>query len=76
MIFIDDEKSLRSMYERGIGNNIRHIREIHHESPVSDAFFDNVTRNDNGIYPNNIYSIMILNENYPTGSVKIRKNFG
>jgi len=27
------------------------------------------------MYPNNIASIMILNENHPTGTVVIKRNF-
>ena len=75
VIFIDDEKFLRSMTEKARGINVLRIRQLHDESPVTDTLFNNVSRKDNGVYPNNIYSIMTVNERYPSGLVVIRKHF-
>jgi len=75
VIFIDDEKFLRSMTEKARGINVLRIRQLHDESPVTDTLFNNVSRKHNGVYPNNIYSIMTVNERYPSGLVVIRKHF-
>lgn len=75
VIFIDDEKFLDDISKNIESDNLLQIRQLHDESAVIATFFDNVTSNDNGIYPNNIFSIMILNENHPTGQVVIKKNF-
>jgi Dolichyl-phosphate-mannose-protein mannosyltransferase len=75
VIFIDDEKFLDSISKNVKSDNLLHIRQLHDESSVISTFFDNVTSNDNGIYPNNIFSIMILNENHPRGEITIKRNF-
>jgi Dolichyl-phosphate-mannose-protein mannosyltransferase len=75
VIFIDDEIFLDSISRNVRSDNLIDIRQLHDESSIISTFFDNVTSKDNGIYPNNIFSIMILNENHPTGEVVIRRNF-
>ena len=72
VIFIDDKIFLDSISKNVRSNNLLHIRQLHDESRIISTFFDNVTSHDNGIYPNNIFSIMILNENHPMGEVVIR----
>jgi Dolichyl-phosphate-mannose-protein mannosyltransferase len=75
VIFIDDEKFLDSISHRVKSDNFDQIRKLHNQSTIKATFFDNVTSTDNGIYPNNIFSIMILNENHPTGKVIIKRNY-
>jgi hypothetical protein len=75
VIFIDDQKFLGSISRKVKSDNLRHIKELSNESSIKATFFDNVTSGDNGVYPNNILSIMILNENHPTGKVVIKRNF-
>ena len=75
VIFIDDEKFLDSISRKVKSDNLGHIKQLYGESSVTGTFFDNVTSGDNGVYPNNIFSIMILNENHPTGKVVIKRNF-
>ncbi len=75
VVFIDDEKFRDSISKNVESDNLLRIRQLHDESITISAFFDNVTGNDNGMYPNNIFSIMILNENRPTGDVVIKSNF-
>jgi hypothetical protein len=73
--FIDDEKFLDDISRNVKSDNLLRIRQLLDESSVISTFFDNVTSNDNGMYPNNIFSIMILNENHPTGEITIKRNF-
>jgi len=75
VIFIDDEKFIDSISRKVPSDNLLTIRQIHGESITTATFFDNVTSNDNGIYPNNIFSIMINNENHPRGEIIIKRNF-
>jgi hypothetical protein len=75
VIFIDDEKFLDSISRNVRSDNLLRIRQLHDESSIISTFFDNVTSSDNGIYPNNVFSIMILNENHPRGEVVIKRNF-
>jgi len=75
VIFIDDEKFLDSISKNVESDNLLRIRQLHGESNVSATFFDNVTSKNNGIYPNNIFSIMIANENHPRGEIIIKRNF-
>jgi len=75
VIFIDDESFLNDTSRKVKSNNLVHIKQLFNESTVISTFYDNVTSRDNGVYPNNIFSIMILNENHPTGKVEIKKNF-
>jgi Dolichyl-phosphate-mannose-protein mannosyltransferase len=75
VIFIDDEKFLDSISRKVKSDNLPLIKQLYNESSINSTFFDNVTSGDNGIYPNNIFSIMILNENHPTGKVVIKRNF-
>ena len=75
MIFIDDEKFLDSISRKVKSDNLPRIKQLYNESSINFTFFDNVTSGDNGVYPNNIFSIMILNENHPTGKVVIKRNF-
>jgi len=75
VIFIDDEKFLDSISRKVKSDNLGHIKQLYGESSVTGTFFDNVTSGDNGVYPNNIFSIMILNENHPTGKVVVKRNF-
>ncbi|HKQ22481.1 MAG TPA: hypothetical protein VJS91_10610, partial [Nitrososphaeraceae archaeon] len=56
-------------------SNLLRIRQLHGESHSIATFYDNVTRNDNGMYPNNIFSIMIANENRPLGEIVIKRNY-
>jgi hypothetical protein len=73
--FIDDENFLGDISRNVKSDNLFRIRQLHDESSVISTFFDNVTSNDNGMYPNNIFSIMILNENHPVGVITIKRNF-
>jgi len=75
VIFIDDEKFLDSISRKVKSDNLPRIKQLDNESSIKATFFDNVTSGDNGVYPNNILSIMILNENHPTGKVVIKRNF-
>jgi dolichyl-phosphate-mannose-protein mannosyltransferase len=75
VIFIDDEKFLDSISRKVKSDNLLRIKQLYNESSINFTFFDNVTSGDNGVYPNNIFSIMILNENHPTGKVVIKRNF-
>ncbi|HXW11964.1 MAG TPA: hypothetical protein VD694_04320 [Nitrososphaeraceae archaeon] len=75
VVFIDDEKFIDSISRNVESDNLLDIKQLHDESSIITTFFDNVTSNDNGVYPNNIFSIMINNENHPTGEVVIRRNF-
>jgi len=75
VIFIDDEKFLDDISRKVKSDHLLRIRQLHNESMINSTFFDNVTSSNNGIYPNNIFSIMILNENHPTGKVVIKRNF-
>jgi len=75
VIFIDDEKFLDDISSKVKSDNLLRIRQLHNESSVISTFFDNVTSLDNGIYPNDIFSIMILNENHPLGKIVIKRNF-
>lgn len=72
IIFIDDEKFLDAISKNVKSDNLLLIRQLHGESYIINTFFDNVTRNDNGIYPNNIFSIMVANENRPLGEITIK----
>lgn len=75
VIFVDDEKFLDYISRKVKSDNFDRIKELHNQSRIIATFFDNVTSNDNGVYPNNIFSIMILNENHPTGKVVIKRNY-
>ncbi len=75
VIFIEDEKFLDSISKDVKSDNLLRIRQLHAESSIINRFFDNVTQNDNGVYPNNIFSIMIANENRPTGEITIKRNY-
>jgi hypothetical protein len=75
VILIDDQKFLDSISRNVQSDNLLRIRQLHDESSIMSKFFDNVTSKDNGMYPNNIFSIMILNENHPTGEITIKRNF-
>ena len=75
VIFIEDEKFLDAISKNVQSDNLVRIKQLIGESRVVSTFFDNVTSYDNGIYPNNIFSIMILNENHPTGDVVIKRNY-
>ena len=67
VVFIDDEKFLDTLSHKVKSDNFVRIRGLNNQSSIKATFLDNVTANDNGVYPNNIFSIMILNENHPTG---------
>jgi hypothetical protein len=75
VVFIDDEKFLDSISRKVKSDNLPIIKQLYNESSTKATFFDNVTSGDNDVYPNNILSIMILNENHPTGKVVIKRNF-
>lgn len=75
VLFIDDEKFLDTLSRNIKGQNIQEIRLKHENSTLIGSFLDNVTRYDNGQYPYNIMSIMILNENHPVGKVSIRRAY-
>jgi 4-amino-4-deoxy-L-arabinose transferase-like glycosyltransferase len=75
VIFIDDDEFLNSLSRKVKSINLPLIKQLYNESSINSTFFDNVTSGDNGVYPNNIFSIMILNENHPTGKVIIKRNF-
>jgi hypothetical protein len=75
VVFIGDQKFLDSISRNVRSDNFLHIKQLYNESSINSTFFDNVTSGDNGVYPNDIFSIMILNENHPTGKVVIRRNF-
>jgi len=75
VIFVDDEKFLNDISRKVKSDNLVRIKQLFNESTINSTFYDNVTSSDNGIYPNNIFSIMILNENHPTGKVEIKRNF-
>jgi len=75
VIFVDDENFLNDISRKVKSDNLVRIKQLFNESTITSTFYDNVTSRDNGVYPNNIFSIMILNENHPTGTVEIKKNF-
>ena len=75
ILFVDDAKFIDRLERNIRGENIREIRSIHDNSTVVGSFLDNVTSYDNGKYPYNIMSIMILNENHPVGEVTLRRNY-
>lgn len=75
VLFIDDQKFLDSLSRKEKSDNLAHLIDLHNKSHVVSTFMDNVTSNDNNKYPNNIFSIMILNENHPTGKIIIRRNY-
>jgi hypothetical protein len=75
ILFVDDAKFIDRLERNIRGENIREIRSIHDNSTVVGTYLDNVTSYDNGKYPYNIMSIMILNENHPVGEVTLRKNY-
>lgn len=75
VLFIDDEKFLDTLSRNIKGQNFQEIRLKHENSTLIGSFLDNVTRYDNGQYPYNIMSIMILNENHPVGKVSIRRAY-
>jgi hypothetical protein len=75
ILFVDDAKFIDRLERNIRGENIREIRSIHDNSTIVGSFLDNVTSYDNGKYPYNIMSIMILNENHPVGEVTLRRNY-
>jgi hypothetical protein len=75
ILFVDDAKFIDRLERNIRGENIREIRSIHNNSTVVGTFLDNVTSYNNGKYPYNIMSIMILNENHPVGEVILRRNY-
>jgi Dolichyl-phosphate-mannose-protein mannosyltransferase len=75
VIYIDDNKFLESISRKVQSNSLYQIKKLHDESAIRSTFIDNVTSADDGRYPNNIFSIMILNENHPVGQVVIKRNF-
>ena len=75
VLFIDDEKFLSRIARDLRGENIKEIRSMHNNSTIVGTYLDNVTKYDNGQYPYNIMSIMILNENHPVGEVQLRRNY-
>jgi hypothetical protein len=75
ILFVDDAKFIDRLERNIRGENIREIRSIHNNSTVVGTFMDNVTSYNNGKYPYNIMSIMILNENHPVGEVILRRNY-
>lgn len=75
VVFIDDEKFIDAISKNVQSDNLLHIKQLRNESRLVSTFFDNVTSNDNGIYPNNIFSIMILNENHPRGEITVKRNY-
>jgi hypothetical protein len=75
VLFIDDEKFLSRIARDLRGQNIMQIKSMHNDSTIVGTYLDNVTRYDNGQYPYNIMSIMILNENHPVGVVQLRRNY-
>jgi len=75
VIFVEDNEFLDSISRKIHSNNLYEIKKLYNESAKTFTFFDNVTSADNGRYPYNIFSIMILNENHPTGQVVIKRNF-
>jgi hypothetical protein len=75
ILFVDDEKFINRLERNIRGENIQEIRSIHDNSTIVGTFLDNVTSYNNGKYPYNIMSIMILNENHPVGEVTLRRNY-
>ena len=75
ILFVDDQKFLDSLSRKSKSKNLAELNELHNASRLVSTFVDNVTSNNNNQYPNNIFSIMILNENHPTGKVEIRRNY-
>jgi dolichyl-phosphate-mannose-protein mannosyltransferase len=75
VLFIDDEKFLSRIARDLRGQNIMQIKSMHNDSTIVGTYLDNVTKYDNGQYPYNIMSIMVLNENHPVGVVQLRRNY-
>jgi Dolichyl-phosphate-mannose-protein mannosyltransferase len=75
VLFIADNKFLKDFSQNIKTKNYQNIKNLFEESKIVANITDNVTSKNNGQYPYNIMSIMILNENHPTGQVQIRKNY-
>ncbi len=75
VLFVADNKFLDDFSHNLRTRNYQNIKNLFEESKIVANITDNVTSKNNGQYPYNIFSIMILNENHPTGSVQIRMNY-
>ena len=75
VMYIDDQIFLKSLASKLNSENLREIRNLHHDTKDFAIFYDNVTSHASANYPYNTLPIMIQNENHPAGTVVIKRNY-